>query len=99
MPDQMPSLRPAQNMPVAILRRDVRWLSRSAAERAIECGIAADHDVACIRADAAPDDRARRAGERCGGRCRAVVLQVEALKKHYAVSGGLVRPPAHQLLR
>ena len=95
MPDQMPSLRQLQNMPgchfaprCPLVVADCRQKEPS------NIMVAAGHDVACIRADAAPKITTTEQAAASAGTSERMVLQVERLEKRYAIGGGFFTGPS-----
>ena len=95
MPDQMPSLRQLQNMPgchfaprCPLVVADCRQKEPS------NIKVAAGHDVACIRADAAPKITTTEQAAASAGTSERIVLQVERLEKRYAIGGGFFTGPS-----
>ena len=95
MPDQMPSLRQLQNMPgchfaprCPLVVADCRLQEPSNTK------VAPGHDVACIRATAAPKITATEQRAAAAGTSERIVLQVEKLEKRYAIGGGFFTGPS-----
>ena len=95
MPDQMPSLRQLQNMPgchfaprCPLVVADCRQKEPS------NIMVAAGHDVACIRADAAPKITTTEQAAASAGTSERMVLQVERLEKRYAIGGASSTGPS-----
>jgi peptide/nickel transport system ATP-binding protein len=95
LPDQMPSLRQLQNMPGChFAPRCPLVVAACRQEEPSNIRIALGHDVACIRAPAAPKITATEQTAAAAGTSERIVLQVKRLEKRYAIGGGLFTGPS-----
>ena len=95
MPDQMPSLRQLQNMlGCHFAPRCPLVVAECRQKEPPNISVASGHDVACIRATAAPKITATQQVASAAGSSEQIVLQVERLEKRYAIGGGLFTGPA-----
>ena len=93
MPDQMPSLRQLQNMPGChFAPRCPLVVADCRQKEPPNIRVAAGHDVACIRATAAPKITATEEAAAAAGTSERIVLQVERLEKRYALGGVFTGP-------
>jgi peptide/nickel transport system ATP-binding protein len=93
MPDQMPSLRQLQNMPGChFAPRCPLVVADCCQKEPPNIRVAAGHDVACIRATAAPKITATEEAAAAAGTSERIVLQVERLEKRYAIGGVFTGP-------
>ena len=95
MPDQMPSLRQLQNMPGChFAPRCPLVVAACRQKEPSNIRVAAGHDVACIRADAAPKITTTEQAAASADSSERIVLQVERLEKRYAIGGGFFTGPS-----
>jgi peptide/nickel transport system ATP-binding protein len=95
MPDQMPSLRQLQNMPGChFAPRCPLVVAACRQKEPSNIRVAAGHDVACIRADAAPKITTTEQPAASADSSERIVLQVERLEKRYAIGGGFFTGPS-----
>jgi len=95
MPDQMPSLRQLQNMPGChFAPRCPLVVAACRQKEPSNIRVAVGHDVACIRADAAPKITTTEQAAASADTSERIVLQVERLEKRYAIGGGFFIGPS-----